>query len=645
MQSPEAPSRRAWIIVCVLAACSFAASLLIAGWLFAHLSGNNDEAVYVFQAKTIAHGSLTLPADTHADFFRPWMSGPQDGRQVLVFQPVFPATLALSEILFATMRVVPAAITAGCVLLIFAFAHAALRDERKAVLAAALFALSPLVLVHSGMYLEYLYAVMLELGVLVLVLRASWGHATRRLVTAGLLHGLLFFMRPMDAILLGLVIVAMHVIPRPAAVRAAIGPLATVAVAAVPGVLLCFAYNHLVTGHALRFPLWAIGGDNSLGFGKRSIAAGAPVIDFQFHDAWIAIRQNVRSLPHWLTGGVVTVPLGLYGLWRMPRDRVVTALVAITMLFPLGYLAYWGNMLIFFGRRTIGPHYYLALLIPACVVVAAGLDACAKHGRVAFGVTTLALVIATGIELPDKIDRNQAVADRIDAENTTIHDAVGPGAAVVVLPITPDGPYLLHPRGWLMNEPDLSNRVLYAADRGGDNVTLFDRFPDRPIWRFQSVEATDQRPRPDMQRLRRVEVNPSTPIVVTIRNTAAQPVVVLQLSTGAATSSCIIDGAAPAGASYRVELTIDERGATVNCPGGAITAALRDGPGALALGAAFGPNEDTGFASVNEYRIWYAHEGATTSVITPAEQWRREPAPMQRWRVTIDNPAIALSAG
>ena len=196
-----------------------------------------------------------------------------------------------------------------------------------------------------------------------------------------------------------------------------------------------------------------------------------------------------------------------------------------------------------------------------------------------------------------------------------------------------------------MNEPDLSNRVLYAADRGGDNVTLFDRFPDRPIWRFQSVEATGPSPRPDMQRLRQVEMRASTPIVVNIRNTAAQPVVVLQLSTGAATSSCVIDGAARAGANYQVELTIDERGARVSCPSGAITAALPDGHGTLSLGAAFGPNEDTGFASINEYRIWYSRQGATISVIAPAEQWRRDPAPLQRWRVTIDNPAIALSVG
>ncbi len=83
----------------------------------------------------------------------------------------------------------------------------------------------------------------------------------------------------------------------------------------------------------------------------------------------------------------------------------------------------------------------------------------------------------------------------------------------------------------------------------------------------------------------------------------------------------------------------------MTCPDGPITAPLRDGAGTLAVGAAFGPNENTGFATICEYRIWYRHAAGRTSVIAPAEQWRRDPAPMQRWRVTSDNPAIALSVG
>lgn len=644
VHSSPAPSRRARLIVGALASCSFAASFVIAGWLFPHLSANNDEAVYVFQAKTIESGSLTLPAEPHADFFRPWMSGPRDDRQVLVFQPVFPATLALSDLLFGTMRVAPAAITAGCVLLIFAFAHAALRDERVALLAAALMALSPLTLVHSGMYLEYLYAVLLELAVLVLVLRAEGGHTRLRLVAAGLIHGVLFFMRPFDAILLGIVVIAMQLVARPATLRAASRVIATVGAAAVPGVLACLAYNRHVTGHYLRFPLWAIGGDNNLGFGTRSIASGAPVIDFRFTDAWIAIRQNVRSFPHWLAGGVVAVPVGAFGLWRLRRERVFGALVTIALVFPVGYLAYWGNILIVFGRRAIGPHYYLALLIPGCIAVAAGLDGLVRRGRAVLGVTVAALLVATAIELPDKIDRNRDDGLRAAAEDHAIRAAVVDDA-VVVLPITLDGPYVLHPRGWLMNEPDLQGHILFAADRGGENNALFDRYPNRAIWRFQSARTADGATRPDMQSLRRIALDSPRTLPVTLRNTTAERVVVVQVAAGSTKASCVLDRTSSRDAVYQVRATIDASQVTVACPDRDITTALGDGDGTLTIGAAFGPNEDTGFSRINEYRVWYRRGGATTTAISPAEQWSRDPAPAPRWRVTVDDPAIALSLG
>jgi hypothetical protein len=645
VHQPAPVSRNIRLVVLALAAGTFLASFLIAGWLFPHLSANNDEAVYVFQAKTMTHGWLTLPAAPNADFFRPWMSGPHDGRQVLVFQPVFPATLALSDVLFGTMRVAVAAITAGCVLVMFAFARTAFGDDRVAAGSAAVLALSPLTLVHSGMYLEYLYAVLLELAVLTLVLRAAWGRAHLRLVAAGLLHGLLFCMRPLDAMVLGLVIVVLHLVPRPVSWRAALGRIAVVAVAAVPGVLATLAYNHLVTGHYLRFPLWAIGGKNDLGFGARWIVSGAPVIHFGWNDAWIAIRQNLRSFPHWLAGGVLAVPVGAYGLWSLRRARAFPAVAALAVLFPVAYLFYWGNVLIVFGRRTIGPHYYLALLIPGSLAVAAGVAAIARRvGRPAALLTVAALVVATAVELPDKIDRNREVADRQTAEHDALHDAVGDAGAVVVLPITRDGPYVMHPRGWLMNEPDLSNRVLYAADRLGENLALFDRFPDHQVWRFQSVEDGGAR-RPDMARLRRVPLDGPRDVPVTVRTPAGSPVVIASVAAGERAASCVLSRTAAAGDTFRLTATLGPRSLALGCPTGPVEVPLPDGPATLVIGAAFGPNEDTGFSRLHEYRIWARRSASTTEIAAPAEQWRREPTPTFRWVVTAGDPAIDVDLG
>ena len=88
------------------------------------------------------------------DFFTPWLTGEHDGRLVFGFQPVFPATLALSKLLFGTMRVAPALIASSCVILVAALTREAVGSERSAVFSAALFALSPLVVIQSGLYLE-----------------------------------------------------------------------------------------------------------------------------------------------------------------------------------------------------------------------------------------------------------------------------------------------------------------------------------------------------------------------------------------------------------------------------------------------------------------------------------------------------------
>lgn len=161
VHAPPPPSRRARLLVGALALGTFVASLLLAAWLFPHLSANNDEAVYV------------SPGEDHLSRVRsrcrPSRSPTSSGRGCrgratggVVFQPVFPATLVLAHVVFGTMRGSSPASSPPDACCVLSFTYAALRDERIAVLAAAVMALSPLTLVHSAMYLEYLYAVLLS---------------------------------------------------------------------------------------------------------------------------------------------------------------------------------------------------------------------------------------------------------------------------------------------------------------------------------------------------------------------------------------------------------------------------------------------------------------------------------------------------
>jgi 4-amino-4-deoxy-L-arabinose transferase-like glycosyltransferase len=636
-------STRARGVVGALAALSFVLSLTVAELLFPYQSVNNDEAVYVFQAETMLQGELTLPADTHRDFFRPWMSAEDDGRQVMVFQPVLPATLALSERLFGSMRIAMAMIAAGCVVLVAAFTREAIGSEPSAVAAAALFAVSPLAVIQSAVYLGYLYAVLLELATLLLVLRGRRLNSAVRLAGAGATMGLLFFLRPFDAILFASALGVYFLARDHRDLRRAGRSIGWGTVGALPLLALCAGYNAVVTGSPLRFPLWAIGGRNEFGFGSRNIVTDAPAMEITLRRSVWALRGNLAALLQWYTGGIVALVLAGYGLWRLRRHSVTALLVAIGIVVPLGYLFYWGNVLIIFGRDFLGPHYYLALLIPISVFVAHGLVALAtKHRRMAY-FAVAAMVVVTAFEFPAIVRANHRASEVARAEHRVIRENVTE-PAVVLLPRSRDGAYILHPRGSMMNRPDLRGRVLYAVDRSEHNMELFERFPDRSIYRLQQSEGdTPNSPfRPNVRRLRRRDLNRPAYASVVAQNTTGAPVTQLYATLGPRRVNCLIDRHSVTGRSYKSEVTVTADTVTVSCPDGPQQLDRLDPRATLAIGIGFGFDDDITDAQLYEYRYWSRSQGTELSIIEPAEQWRRDPN-TQRWRVTHNNPTIEVT--
>jgi 4-amino-4-deoxy-L-arabinose transferase-like glycosyltransferase len=631
-------------VVGALAALSFVISLAVAALLFPHQSVNNDEAVYVFQAKAMLQGELTLPAEAHRDFFKPWMSGEHDGRQVMVFQPVLPATLALSERLFGTMRIAPALIAAGCVLLVAAFTREAIGGEWTAVAAAALFAFSPLVVIQSGVYLGYLYAVLLELATLLLVLRGRRLGSATNLVAAGMTIGLLFFLRPLDAILLAVALGVYFAVRDRRDLRRAGRAIGWGTIGALPLFAICLGYNARVTGSPLRFPLWTIGGSNEFGFGTRSIVTDAPAMDITFRRSFWAMRGNLAAFWDWYTGGVIALGLAGYGLWRLRRDAVAALLAAIAVVVPLGYLFYWGNVLIVFGRVFLGPHYYLALLIPTTVLVAYGLVSLGQRRRPAVYIAAAALFVVTAIEFPDTIRHNHRASEIARAEHEVLRQTVVE-PAVVLLPRSRDGAYVMHPRGSMMNRPDLTGPVLYAVDRSEQNIELFERFPDRNIYRLQQSEGptADSPFRPTVRRLQRRDLDGPAKALLNAENTTGAPVAQLYATLGLERINCVIDQHSVTGRSYQQQLTVAADSVTLGCPDGPQRLTRSDSSATLAMGIAFGPNNDIASAQLYEYRYWSRSHGTKLTLIEPAEKWRRGTDATRRWRVTDDNPTIELT--
>ncbi len=483
--------KAAHIIVGLLAAAAFCVSLAVGHLFFENLSLNNDEAVYVLEAQMFREGEVTLSDSAHGDAFRPWMSGRVGGdRLVLVQQPTLPVLMALSEALFGTMRIALAAIAAAAVVAMYALTNALLRDLRIAVVAAACFVLSPLVMVQSAMFVSYVLAVSLAAASLAVLTRGldrqSAGQPFRPwLVGAGLFEGLLLCTRPLEGIILGGVIFAWALL-RSANVRIAIRSMVWVYVASTPLLIVALVYNWSTTGDPFTFALWTIGGDDSFGFGMRAIAEHSQFINVGVSEAWLALRVNLRAFPHWIVGGVVSVPIALWGasrLWTMSRSVFWLVIVQLC-LTPFAYFFYYGNYLIIGGRNFYGPHYYLSLLLPTMVLLAVALVDLAGRDRVVIPVVVGAMAIGMALEIPDKVNINLSARDAIAAEVELVESTVQE-PAIVLIPKGSDGPYVLHPWGAFSNPPGLDSDVLYAVDLGARSLELVERFPNRRFYRFE----------------------------------------------------------------------------------------------------------------------------------------------------------------
>ena len=640
-------------IVIVLALLAFALSLIVADWLFPLLSANNDEAVYLFQARVYRSGHLTLPAAEYRDFFRPWMSSEHDQRVVLVFQPVFPALLALSDLLFGSMRIALAAIAGGSVMLVYALGRELGLPPRARVIASALFALSPFAVVQSALYLEYVFAVALEMAVLTLLLAGlrlsprsaggrsgpGSGRGARRLAAAGLVYGLLVFTRPLEALMLG-VAMGLYLLVRERGLTRALRQLLWPALGAVPIVVSMLVYNAYLTGNPLRFPLWAIGGNNSFGFGLRNVVDGSPLIDATFVNSLKALHQNVRALPHWMFGSILIVPLAVYGLWHRRREPTTVLLAAIGVLFPLAYVFYWGNLLIVNGRKLIGPHYYMAVMVPTVVFAAVALERLVQRRREAAALLFVAMVVATAIELPDKIDRNQHFTDAYRAEQEAIDAAVAP-ESLVILPITPDGSYLLHPRGWLSNDLDLRDSVLYAADRGPENIELIRQFPTRRLYRLQAVEAT-KTPLAFRPSVREVVATTAPALRRTLRAPIPQEFGRVNAYVQTTTANRKMCAVTPASATARIDVQM--RAGVVEmtgCAGGPIELTVAAAPATLIVGFEL-IDDNAGRSEFRELHVWTAPVGSDIVSLND-ETWRIVPNNRDAVRVIEESPDLIVT--
>jgi 4-amino-4-deoxy-L-arabinose transferase-like glycosyltransferase len=343
------------LFICALAFLSTAA---VAAFAFERLPHLEDEVAYLFQAKTMALGRLTVPSPSHpGSFWTPFVLDYR-GQRFGKYPPGWPAVLAVGARAGVPWLVNPL-LAAVALYLVYRLGRT-LYDERTGLLAAALGLTSPLFLVLGGSFLSH------QASLVWLLLFSLWFlwaiHGSDRplqprqrrwfAVGAGAALGMAFVTRALTAVAYALPFVVYslgRVLGRREAHRTRY---LLVALAAGLVAALLPAYQWAVTGNPWLNPYLLWWPYDRLGFGP---GIGAMPGGHSLHYAWLNLRQDLSAAATDVLGwpALSWLPL-LPGLGLRPRRSRDWVLLAPFGCLVVAYLFYWIGS----PARLWGPRYY-----------------------------------------------------------------------------------------------------------------------------------------------------------------------------------------------------------------------------------------------------------------------------------------------
>lgn len=367
-----------------------------------------DEVAYLYQARYLATGVLSMPVPFPLDAFNldlfdfdatRWYSTPPVG---------WPLVLSLGVLLKADWVVNP--LLAGiCVLLAYLLVRD-LYDLRTARLTALLLALSPWHALVGMSYMTHMSALAFALLATVAVI---WARKSGRIIWAlvsGASAGMVGMIRPLEGAIVG-GLIALWIIGL-GGLRLKISSLAAWMLGCGAIGAAIFYYNYLLTGSPTQFPImvWAdkyMGvNSNAMGFGPER-GAGWPLDPYPGHsplDAIINSNLNITAINTelfgWSTGSLILILLFCFWLKFRKEDWLMASLIAAVFIT---HFFYW-----FSGGPDFAARYWFLMIVPCVVLSVRGLQeliarldndensSLFSHTRVLTAVLSLSLMSLVG---------------------------------------------------------------------------------------------------------------------------------------------------------------------------------------------------------------------------------------------------------
>lgn len=599
-------------VLLLLVAIAIGVSFAVRHEVFGSFSWNRDEPVYLWQTRALLDGQLTTTDGGAPQFFQPWLVGAADGRFFSQYTPGWPVALAVSDVLFGDPGVALALASALAVAGVFLLAREMTRDRTVALVAAAVMTASPILVLQSGMYLGYLFSLGLGCCFGTALLVGLRRNRRALLAGAGALLGLILLTRPLDAVLWAAPFAAYLTYVHRKSWSTLVRPALWVGAGFGPLLVLTLAYNAHVTGSPTEFPITATDPLDTFGFGIRRIMPLWTPVNYTVERAFRGAGRNLFYLPFFAFGAWLGVVAGAVGLWLRRRDRTTLLLLALGASFPIGYFFFWGIYLSGARVGLTGPIYYIPLYAPLSIFIATAVVGAWRHRR-AWGIGVVAaLVVATIpfllVKADDNRDRSVAQAPWRETVADLDRDAL--------IFVEPSGPYLIQLNPYSTNAPDLDGRLLYATERGPENLELIAARSDRVPYRQSRVPApvgSDAVPEISLTRLEVVTGERIT-VRAEIRHPGDDPVVVAYLLVGDRIVTRTVDMGPDVDTTATVEWSVAAPGIDDD-----ETIPLVERLGAFSVGFGTGASEADAIATHRtEVQLSYRITDATTvEVLTP----------------------------
>jgi len=347
----------------LMAVLTFAAAAFLARYCFAGQPFTTDEMAQQWHARILLSGHLSAVPEAHREFFNTAPVFDRDGRWFSQYPVGGPALIALG-LLFDVAWLVNPVLIGLATWSLYRFIAAAF-DDLTARITTLLFALSPMVLIMAASQMNHVPV--LSFTLLALASLAEWDRADdparqrRHAAVAGVALGLVALVRPLDAAVVGAVVLGFAVW-RARESRERRRSLVTQLLAGAVPVALLLWVNARTTGSPLLFGYEALNGpEHGLGFhvdptGRMHTPEHGLVLISGY------LMRLSRYLFEWPLPGVPVVIAGLLSLSRPSRWDVVLAALAAGVLGA--YAAYW------FDGFFAGPRF-LFTAVPAFVCFAA----------------------------------------------------------------------------------------------------------------------------------------------------------------------------------------------------------------------------------------------------------------------------------